>query len=191
MDEKYYIVTGGAQQQKIDGQTKEEIISQENTAQALITLKRLKEKVIEYLKEKEIPFTKVVISPSIDLYLSGKNMDEYENIMKPENYGEAFRMDFIYDYCSIDLTCIAYMFGDEEELIYPHEHDNFGLNLNPIVIRYNLFRDLLGKTDIVNTAMPPSFGEYKKAFIDAETSEYLGYILDTDITIYSNKLTLM
>lgn len=190
-DEKYYIVVGGMQQRKVNGKTIAEIENSEDTFHAIITLKRLKEKIIEFLNDNGIPYTKVIISPSIDLYLNGKHFEEYDNIMTMANYGSAFRMDFLKDLCSLDLTCISYIYGDEEELIYPADYDNFGLDLSPITIKYSVFRSLLDKCEIIDTTLPKTFGEYKKEFIDAETDERLGYNLCTDIVLCERKLTLL
>ncbi len=186
----YYPVMGGSVPELTNGRTRETIIKEENTFSTIVTLKRLISKVREYLDTKGISYTQIIISPSVDLLMSEKDVKEFPTEIGEGTYNQLLRMDDIKNYCSVDLSCVCYIDGANEELIYPTEHDNFGLDLDPKIVKYDLFIKLLDKAEIVGHRLPNTYGQYKMMFIEEELKEELGYNLNTDIIAVDKKYRL-
>lgn len=182
MEKKFYPWDNGAVPQLIGGLTEQEIISSENTAIGIFTFQRLKIKVLEYLEENNIPYTQVVFSPYFEPLISEDNVRSYPSDGEI-TYNWAYRLNMINEYTSLDLTCVAVINGDDEELLYLKEHDNFGLNLSPIIVKYSLFMKLLEKIEIVSHTLPLTFGDYKKRYIKDATKELGEEPFVTDIVI--------
>ena len=106
MSKKYYTFFPGEVPSIYDreGKTKEEIIKSENTFMCLVTLKRMKEKLIEYLEQNNIDYTRLIIAPSFDFFLSEEDVinevdgteaidetveDDTEEVVKDENIENA------------------------------------------------------------------------------------------------------
>lgn len=182
MEKKYYPWDNNAIPQLIGGLTKQEVISSENTAIGIFTFQRLKNKVLEYLEENNIPYTQVIFSPYFEPLISEDNVMNY-----PSNgettYNWAYNLNMINEYISLDLNCVTIINKDNEELLYLEEHNNFGLNLSPIIVRYGVFIKLLEKIDIINHTLPLTFGEYKKRYIKDATKEFGENPFITDVVI--------
>lgn len=182
MEKKYYPWDNNAVPQIKGGLTKQEVISSENTAIGLFTFQRLKNKVIEYLEENNTPYTQVIISPLFEPLISEDDVISY-----PSNgettYNWAYRLNMLDDYISLDLKCVTFINEDDEELLFLEEHNNFGLNLSPIIVRYGVFIKLLEKMEIVSHTLPLTFGEYKKRYIKDATRGFGETPFITDVVI--------
>ena len=185
MEKKYYPIYGGEipTLKNREYYTIEEIKSNENTFMGLVTLRRIKEKVIEYLNSNDISYEKIIISPSLDLLVSENDIKNYPVETENRTYNWGFHLDVIPEYVSLDLSCVVYIDGDDEEFIKPQILEELGINLKPIIIKYSLFVKALEKQEITSHELPPTFVEYKKRFIDEEVKQTLGYSIPTDIVI--------
>ena len=185
MSKKYYTFFPGEVPSIYDreGKTKEEIIKSENTFMCLVTLKRMKEKLIEYLEQNNIDYTRLIIAPSFDFFLSEEDVINYPREKSETSYNWGMHLDMISEYVSVDLTCVVYENGEDEEFIYPETIKELGIDLTPITVDYNVFIKMLGKQDIGIHSLPETFGKYKMRYIEEETKETLGYNLPTDIIV--------
>lgn len=185
MDKKYYPVSGGEVPSITDrpGYTLEELKKQENTLMGIVNIKRMKEKIIEYLNSNNISYTQVIISPSLDLLISGEDIKKYPVEYEDYTFNWGYHLDMVPDYVSLDLSCVVYINGEDEEFIEPEIIEELGIDLSPIIVKYNLFQKLLYKQGLKSNYLPQTFGEYKSKFISEEAKDGLGYNLITDIVI--------
>lgn len=182
MNKKYYPLDNGAVPQLINGKTKEEIEISEDTAKGIFTFQRLKYKVLEYLEENSIPYTQVIFSPSFEPLISEDNVRNFPSD-GDATYNWAYRLDMINEYVLLDLTCVAIINGEDEELLYLEEYDNFGLDLSPIIVKYSLFIKLLDRANVVKHTLPLSFGNFKREYIKEATKTIFEKPFVTDVII--------
>jgi len=185
MSKKYYTVFPGEVPSIHDreGKTREEIINSENTLMCLVTLKRMKEKLIEYLEKNSIEYTKLIIAPSFDFFLSEDDVISYPHETSEASYNWGMHLDMINEYVSVDLTCVVYENGEDEEFISPETIKELGIDLTPITVNYNVFVKMISKQNLGNHNLPETFGKYKMRYIEEEVRETLGYNLPTDIVV--------
>lgn len=191
MTKRYYPVSGGEIPSTSDrpGRTIEEIVKSENTLMSLVNLRRIKTKVTEYLESKGISYTQVIVSPSLDLLISEQDINNYPREWGEATYNWGFHLDVVQDYVSADLTCVVYVDGEDEEFIPPEVLESLGIDLTPMIVNYNVFQKMIDKQGIGKHTLPPTFGAYKKRFIDEEVKEELGYNLNTDIIVTEKEKT--
>lgn len=164
MEKKYYPMENGSIPQLIGGLTKEEIVKAENTSKAFFTFRLLQNKVMEYIENNGIPYTQIVFSPYFEPLISEDNVRNFPTD-GDATYNWAYRLDMINEYMLLDLSCIAIINGEDEDLLYLAEHNNFNLDLSPMIVRYELFTKLLNKSNIISHTLPKTFGEYKTSYI--------------------------
>lgn len=141
-EKKYYPVSGGEIPYITDrkGFSLEEIKKQESTMMGIVTLKRMKEKIVEYLNSNDISYTQVIISPSIDLFISENDVNKYPQEYKDTTYNWGYHLDMIAEYVSLNLSCVVYVNGEDEEFIEPEIIEELGIDLTPIIVKYSIFQ---------------------------------------------------
>jgi hypothetical protein len=185
MEKLYYPISGGEVPSIIDrpGRTIEQIKKEENTLMSLVNLKRIKDKITNYLEANGISYTQVVVAPSLDLLISENDVKTFPTDPSKAGYNWGYRLDIVPNYVSADLSCVVYINGEDEEFIDQPILEELGIDLTPMIVNYNVFVNFLSKQGIGTHKIPATFGEYKKIFIDEEVEEQLGYNLCTDIII--------
>lgn len=190
MLKKYYPVSGGEVPSINNkfGITQEDIIKSEQTFMSLVTLRRIKDKVTEYLESNGISYTQIIVSPSLDILVSEQDIINYPSEFQDKTYNWGLHLDIMKDYVLSDLSCVVYLNGEDEEFISPEILENLGIDLTPMIVNYNIFKNMIDKQGIGKNTLPPTFGEYKKKFIDEEVQKILGFYLPTDIIVVEKNI---
>lgn len=190
MLKKYYPVSGGEVPSINNkfGITQEDIIKSEQTFMSLVTLRRIKDKVTEYLENNGISYTQIIVSPALDILVSEQDVINYPSESQDKTYNWGLHLDIIKDYVLSDLSCVVYLNGEDEEFIHPEILENLGIDLTPMIVNYNIFKNMIDKQGIGKSTLPPTFGEYKKRFIDEEVKEFLGFSLPIDILVVEKNI---